>query len=195
MTTILKINSSARLEGSHSRRLVDEAVSRLDPSGTAQIIERDLAGGVEFVDASWVEASFTPIDQRTGDQRERLSGSDALLAELRAADVLVIGVPIYNFGVPAVLKAWVDQICRANVTFRYSPDGPVGLLEGKRAVVVVASGGTAADSDVDFATPFLRHVLGFIGITDVEFVLADRLMADEAAALDGARASLDRLAA
>jgi hypothetical protein len=100
------------------------------------------------------------------------------VAELKAADTLVIGLPIYNFGVPAALKAWVDQVARAGVTFKYSEYGPKGLLEGKRAIVAVASGGTEAGSDIDFATGYIRHVLGFIGITDVEFVTADRLMLD-----------------
>ncbi len=86
---------------------------------------------------------------------------------MQAADTLVIGLPIYNFGVPAALKAWVDQVARAGVTFRYTETGPKGLLTGKRAIIAVASGGTEAGSDVDFATGYIRHVLGFIGITDV----------------------------
>ena len=95
--------------------------------------------------------------------------------EIKAADVVLIGLPIYNFGVPAALKAWIDLVARAGVTFRYTESGPVGLLAGKRAIVTVASGGTEAGSDIDFATPYIRHALKFIGITDVLFVKADRL--------------------
>jgi FMN-dependent NADH-azoreductase len=114
------------------------------------------------------------MDQRSAAQRAALAESDALVAELAAADLLVIGVPIYNFGVPAALKAWVDMVARARLTFRYTENGPEGLLRGKRAYLVVASGGTAVGSEIDFATGYLRHVLGFLGIEDVQIIAADR---------------------
>ena len=140
------------------------------------------------------DANFTPAEQRNEEQKAALAESDALVAELRAADVLIIGVPIYNFGIPAALKAWVDMVARARLTFRYTENGPVGLLKGKRVYLVVASGGTAVGSEIDFATGYLRHMLGFLGIDDVHIVAADRLMArGEEEAVRNARAQIDRL--
>ena len=121
--------------------------------------------------------------------------SGALIEEIKAADVIVIGVPIYNFGVPASLKAWVDQIARAGVTFRYTENGPQGLLDGKRAIIALASGGTAIGSDIDFASDYLRHIMGFIGITEVEIVAADQMMMNGEGALSKAAAQIDALAA
>ena len=148
-----------------------------------------------LITEAWVGANFTPADDRSAAQREILAVSDELIAEIKAADTLVIGLPIYNFGVPAAFKAWVDQVARAGVTFRYSENGPVGLLEGKRAIVAVASGGTEAGSEIDFATGFVRHVLGFIGIKDVEFVAADRLMVDAESAMAKAQGAIAALEA
>ncbi len=173
---ILRIDASARRTGSVSRDLVSKIIDRI--GSNASVTTRDLAEGMSLIDESWVGANFTPAADRSDEQREKLALSDTLVAEIKAADTLVIGLPIYNFGVPAALKAWVDQVARAGVTFQYSEYGPKGLLEGKRAIVAVASGGTEAGSDIDFATGYIRHVLGFIGITDVEFVTADRLMVD-----------------
>ncbi len=101
-----------------------------------------------------------------------------MIAEVKAADTLVIGLPVYNFGVPSALKAWIDQVCRAGLTFTYSENGPVGLLKDKRAIVFYVSGGTMMGSDIDFASGYLRHILGFIGITDVQMVTADQHMMD-----------------
>jgi FMN-dependent NADH-azoreductase len=115
------------------------------------------------------------------------------VAELQAADTVLIGLPIYNFGVPAALKAWIDLVARAGVTFRYSAEGPVGLLEGKRAIISVASGGTEAFSEIDYATTHLKHVLGFIGITDVEVIRADRTAIDMEGTLRAAQDAVDAL--
>lgn len=174
-TSLLRIDASARREGSVSRDLTDQIITRLD---CASVVARDLADGLPLITEDWVAANFTPADNRTPTQVETLALSDTLIAEIKAADILVIGLPIYNFGVPAAFKAWVDLIARAGVTFRYSETGPVGLLEGKRAIIAVASGGTEAGSAIDFATGFAKHVLGFIGIHDVEIIAADRLMLD-----------------
>ena len=182
--TILRIDSSARRTGSISRDLVDRIVER---AGDATVIARDLAlAPVPQIDEDWIGANFTPADQRTDAQRAALALSDALVAELQAADTVVIGLPIYNFGVPAAFKAWVDQVARAGVTFRYTEAGPRGLLEGKRAILAVASGGTEAGSAIDFATGYVRHVLSFIGITDVTVVAADRIMIDAEATMKSA---------
>ena len=193
---VLRVDSSARREGSMSRRVTDALIERLEVSeGAIDLTVRDLAvAGPPFVDAAWVDANFTPPEQRNEEQSAALAESDALVAEVKAADVLVIGVPIYNFGVAAKLKAWVDMVARARLTFRYTENGPVGLLNGKRAYLVVASGGTEVGSEIDFATGYLRHVLGFLGIDDVQIVAADRLMArGEEEAMRDARAQIDRL--
>jgi len=189
---ILRIDSSAKFEGSHSRDLIDGLLRNLEHEG--RVVRRDLVDAIPQIDAAWIAANTTPDDERTDAHRQTLALSDALVGELEAADLIVIGLPVYNFGVPASLKAWIDQVCRARRTFRYSPDGPVGLLEGKRAIVVYAAGGTAMGSDIDFASGYLRHVLSFIGIKDVSFVDAGRHMAD-AEAIPRAKAEVDRIAA
>ena len=187
---ILRIDSSARRQGSVSRDLTARVTERLG----GNVVVRDLADTpVPQIDEDWVNANFTPADTRTEAQTATLALSDSLVGELQAADTVVIGVPIYNFGVPAALKAWIDQVARAGVTFKYTEQGPRGLLEGKRAIVVIASGGTKSGSDIDFATDYVRHVLGFIGISDVEVIAADRLGADAEAALAAAGAQVDAL--
>ncbi|MEL6794138.1 MAG: NAD(P)H-dependent oxidoreductase, partial [Pseudomonadota bacterium] len=140
---ILRIDASMRRDGSTTRMLSDELVAALS-AGT--VVTRDLADGIDLIDEAWIGANFTDPAERTDEQKARLAGSDALVEEIEAADTLVIGVPIYNFGVPAALKAWIDQIARAKRTFKYTENGPVGLLEDKTAYLVVASGGTASGS-------------------------------------------------
>ena len=192
MTRLLRVDASMRRAASTSRALSDELVGALAPE---EIVRRDLADGIELIDEAWIEANFTAPDERTEAQRDALAYSDGLVEELERADEIVIGVPIYNFGVPAALKAWIDQIARAKRTFRYGPDGPEGLLTGKRAWLVVASGGTPSGSDIDFATGYLRHALGFVGVDDVRVIDASALMADVDAALARARAAIDAEAA
>ncbi|MCK0168048.1 NAD(P)H-dependent oxidoreductase [Jannaschia sp. S6380] len=190
--TILRIDSSARTEGSTTRALLDGIEARLGAADT----HRDLGGqALPQIDGTWVAANFTAPEDRTPAQHDALALSDALVEELRQADTILIGAPIYNFSVPGALKAWIDLVCRAGVTFRYAADGPVGLLQGKRAIVAVASGGTQVGSGIDFATGYLRHILGFVGIQDVTFVSADRQGARGDAALADARDQIDALAA
>jgi FMN-dependent NADH-azoreductase len=172
---VLKIDASGRRSESSSRALTNDLVGALEQRyGSVQVTRRDLADSLPHVDGDWIEANFTDESARSAAQREKLSLSDRLVAELKAADVLVIGVPIYNFGVPAALKAWIDMICRARQTFRYTEKGPEGLLQGKKAFLVIASGGVPVDSPVDFATPYLRQALKFIGIDDVTVIAADQ---------------------
>ena len=194
---ILNVQSSARHNGSVTRGLSDRLIERLrDAHGPVTVTERELGDGLPVVTRAWTEAAYTPADERDDAQRDALRVSDELIAELQAADAIVIGAPIYNFSVPAALKLWIDQVARAGVTFRYTEDGPVGLLEGKKAYVVVASGGTNVGSPVDFHTAYMRHVLGFIGIHDVEFVAADGAMVRGAdAALAAANDTIERVAA
>lgn len=192
MTHILRIDASARRQNSISRDLTDQIVEKLSPE---TVTTRDLAQGIALLDEAWIGANFTPAVDRTAEQAQTLAPSDALVAELKAADTLVIGLPIYNFGLPAALKAWIDQVARVGVTFRYTEAGPEGLLTGKRAIIALASGGTEAGSAIDFATGYIRHLLGFIGITDVTFVTADRMALDPEATLAGARQQVAALAA
>lgn len=175
---ILRIDASARRAGSITRRLSDTLIANLRARhGRTRVQVRDLARTPPpLLDADWIAASYTDPQARDADQRAALAVSDELVAELCAADVVVIGVPVYNFGVPAALKAWVDLVARARVTFRYTENGPEGLLTGKRAYLVMASGGVAIGSAADFATGYLRQLLGFLGITDVEIVAADQVM-------------------
>lgn len=192
MTTILRIDASARHADSVTRQLSDKIIAQLDPD---HIITRDLSSSLPQIDEAWVGANATPADQRTADQVAKLELSDSLIAELKEADTLVIGLPVYNFGAPAAFKAWVDQIARVGVTFQYSEAGPEGLLKGKRAIVVYASGGVPMGSAVDFASGFVRQVLNFIGITDVEFIAADGMNLDPEAALKAANEAIAKLAA
>jgi FMN-dependent NADH-azoreductase len=188
---ILELSASARNAGSASRELTRDLLNALeDRYGSVQTVRRDLSAGLPFVDEAWVEANFTPEESRTPRHREVLALSDSLIAELRDADVLVLGVPLYNFSIPASLKAWIDLVARARVTFAYTDSGPRGLLDGKKAYLVVATGGVPVGSAVDFATPYLKHVLGFIGITDVEIIAADRLNSQADESMDSARARI-----
>lgn len=170
--TVLNIQASARHDGSVTRQLSDKILTEINPD---TVITRDLAQGMSLLDSAWLGANFTPANDRTDAQRNTLSLSDKLIEEIKKADTLIIGSPVYNFSVPAVLKAWIDQIARVGVTFKYTPDGPVGLLSGKRAIIVIASGGTAVGSDIDYASGYLKHIMGFVGITDVTIIAADSL--------------------
>ena len=195
MTThILEISASARGDGSMSRLLTRDLLKALeDRHGDITVTRRNIAEGLPFVDADWVVATNTPDEERSDAQRRTLAFSDELVHELMAADILVMGAPIYNFSVPATLKAWIDLIARVRLTFRYTENGPVGLLEGKKAYVLTPSGGVPIGSPVDFATPYLRHALKFVGITDVHFVGAQGADRGNDQALDDARARIAEL--
>ena len=191
---VLRIDSSARVQNSITRQLADTLVAQLHGQGShIQVTTRDLAQGIPFISEDWIDANFTDPAQRSKQQRATLAYSDALVQELMEADVLVIGAPIYNFGIPAALKAWIDLIARARLTFRYGENGPIGLLTGKRAYLLMASGGTPVGSAIDFASTYLRHALAFVGITQVEIVAADRAMAQGDTARETAIAQIVRL--
>ncbi|MGH1420900.1 MAG: FMN-dependent NADH-azoreductase [Hyphomonas sp.] len=195
LTNILRIDASARQTDSVTRELSDKTIDRFATLGAVQVTSRDVARGLPFVDEAWVTANFTPEAQRTNEQRSKLSQSDQLVDEVQAADLLVIGMPIYNFGIPASLKAWIDMICRVGRTFYYSENGPVGLMTGKRAIILIASGGTELGSEIDFASPYIRHALNFIGIQDITFIAADGLGADAEQKLQSANAQINALSA
>lgn len=190
--TILHIDASARRTGSATRDLSARIVRHL---GAGRITRRDLATPLPLLTEDWIAANFTPADQRDAVQRDLLALSDELVAELQQADTVVIGLPIYNFSVPAAFKAWIDLVARVGLTFSYTENGPNGLLTGKRAVLAIASGGTAVGSEIDFATGYARHVLGFIGIHDVDVIAADQMALDPEAALSSAQKAVSELAA
>ncbi|MEO1562638.1 MAG: NAD(P)H-dependent oxidoreductase [Pseudomonadota bacterium] len=194
--SVLVLNSSARKGGSVTRDLVNRIVEKLKADGEIKSLnQRELDTELSPLTESWVGANFTPVEERSDEQKQTLELSDTLISEVKAADTLVIGAPIYNFSVPGVLKLWIDLICRAGVTFKYTEAGPVGLLENKRAIVAVASGGVKIGSEADYMTPYLKHVLGFIGIQNVTFVGADALMADQDEAMSNAGEAIEKLAA
>ena len=191
---ILQINASARREGANSTRIADMVVQRLlqrDPQ--ARLSLRDLAATPHpMLDEAALGALFTPAEQRSAEQAARVALDDALIREVQAHDVLVIGVPMYNFGVPSQLKNWIDAIARAGVTFRYTQSGPQGLLTGKTVYLALARGGRYRDTAADAQVPYLRTVLGFLGMTDLRLIYAEGFaMGPEAAAQALAQAQAD----
>ena len=191
---ILQINASARSSGAQSTELANRIVERLrDANPHAALRLRDLAAVPHpMLDEAALGALFTPAAQRSAEQAARVALDDALIEELFAADVVVLGVPMYNFGIPAQLKHWIDAVARAGVTFRYTEQGPVGLVQGKKVIVALARGGRYRDTAADSQVPYLKTVLGFLGITDLHFVYAEGLnMGAEAAAQGHAQAQAD----
>ena len=195
---ILRLDASMRKTGSHSRDLSDKLIKQLTGKNQtnenpSKITIRDLANGIPFIDENWIKANFTAVDERTSKQHKCLTTSDVLVNELNDADLIVIGLPIYNFGVPAVFKAWIDQVVRSKLTFRYGDNGPVGLVNNKKAYIIIVSGGTKIDSELDFISHYLRHVLSFIGITDISFIDSSGLGRDEAQKLAHANNLIERI--
>jgi FMN-dependent NADH-azoreductase len=192
---ILHLDSAVTADDSVTRELTAQIVNYLTTANSdTTVTYRDLNQGIPAIDTTWFEA-IRVGDTPTDSHKQRLAVSDALLAEVQNADTLVIGLPVYNFSLPATLKSWLDQIARAGISFQYTANGPEGLLKGKRAIVAYASGGTPFGSDMDHASGYLRHMLGFVGITDVSFVPADRIMADRDAAMTRAKDALAKIAA
>ena len=180
MPHILYLTASIRSDAdSVSRGLGQRIVDSLVAKTGAAVTPRDLAAEpLPYVSAERFAANLTPAEARTPEQAELAAIADQLIAELAAADTIVLASPIYNFGPPASLKAWADLVARAGTTFRYTATGPEGLLTAKRAYLAIASGGTPVGSGADFMTSWLRHFLGFLGITDVEMVYADGIMGE-----------------
>lgn len=200
MQSLLVINSSASREGSVSRELVEFAVDRLlQDAPHATVVRRDLGRNPipHLADDTLAGVCGTPTTE--AELRTRAL-SDELIAELRAADTIVIGAPMYNFSVSTLLRAWLDHVIRAGETFSYSADGPRGHLENKRVIVIETRGGLYSEgpaAGIDFQEPYLRHLLGFIGLKDVTFVHAEKIgygPEARAAALEAARAKISDLA-
>ncbi len=195
---VLQINASARREGANSTKLANTVVERLVAAHPgASVTLRDLAvNPVTILDEAALGALVTAADQRSAEQAAVVAEYDALIAEVQAHDAIVLGVPMYNFGVPVQLKAWIDAIARAGVTFRYTANGPEGLIQGKTVYVALARGGLYRNTGNDSQVPYLKAVLGFLGLKDVRFIYAEGLnMGAEAAAQGFAQAEADLAAA
>lgn len=194
MHTVLHLNTSLYGEEGQSSRLAAEFVARLP---AARIIARDLARDpVPHLDAFRFGAFLASQESRTPEQRAVVAYSDMLIGELQQAETIVLGLPMYNFGIPSQLKAYFDHVARAGITFRYTEKGSVGLLTGKRAYVFAARGGLYAGTPKDTQTAYVRDFLGFVGVTDLEFVYAEGLAMGEAArakSLAGARRNLQSM--
>jgi FMN-dependent NADH-azoreductase len=178
MPTLLHIDSSPVYGRSVSRELTAAFVAQwkaAHPEG--RVVDRDLsATAMPPVNAEWVGAAYTPAEARTPQQKELLTLSDSLLAELEQADEYVFGVPMHNFGVPSVLKLWIDQIARVGRAFSYANGAPKGLITGKKATFIIATGGIydaqTQMASFNFVEPYLRSVFGFLGVTDATFLTA-----------------------
>ena len=176
---VLRLDASANPGESSSIKLGDNLIRQLKQSDVElELRHRDLNHSPSFIDGEWIEANLTAADDRSETQRRRLAFSDRLIDELNWADHVVLTTPMYNFGVPATLKAWIDQVCRAGITFRYTENGPEGLLSGKSADIVITTGGAPLESPVDFVSGYLKQVFTFIGISEVNVVGADRMNID-----------------
>ena len=190
---ILRVDSSAKTENSESRRLTDRIIDGLKTNGKSlEVTVRDLNQSLPQVNTAWIEANNTPSDDQTDEHKKTLALSNTLVGEIEAADTLIIGVALYNFSITASLKLWIDLVCRARKTFAYVDGSPKGLMTGKKAIICFASGGTPFESDIDFASGYLRHILGFIGITDVTFISADKHFMDDQSLIN-ANAAVDAL--
>jgi FMN-dependent NADH-azoreductase len=182
MKKILHLDASGRHEPSVSRKLSAQIIERI--KGSSHVTYRDIGKGISFVNDLMIEGYFTQKNKLSDKQKKSLELSDIITRELLAHDIYVFGMPMYNFSMPASFKAWCDLVARAGITFKYTSDGPVGLLEGKKAYIAIASDATNMGSETDFLTPWLRYFLKFLGVKDIEIIAAEYLSrnADEAIA-------------
>jgi FMN-dependent NADH-azoreductase len=201
MTTLLQLNSSIHNGSGQSSQLANGFVAAFKARhSNTQVIKRDLAGAgaIPHLTAERFGAFLTKPESRTATQHAEVAYSDALIDELRRADVIVLGLPLYNFGIPSSLKAYFDHVARAGITFKYTEKGPVGLLTGKKVYVLATRGGMYVGTPLDTQTSYVRDFLRFLGMNDVEFIYAEGLAISpesKAASLAKAAALIDQLAA
>lgn len=189
---VLRVDASASVSTSNSKKLGDALIARMEALHPGmQVQQRDLNEEISFIDEAWVGANFTAPEERSEMQKQRLEFSDQLIDEIRHADHIVLTTPMYNFSIPAPLKAWIDLICRAGVTFQYSADGPVGLLKNKRVDIIMTTGGVPLQSPADFSSDYLKQIFRFIGIEDIHIIAADQMNVDADASYQNA---LDQMA-
>lgn len=189
---ILRLDASASVSTSNSKKLGDQLIDKIGSQfANIELRQRDLNRDLSFIDETWVGANFTPVDQRSEGQRQRLAFSDELIDEMKHADHVVLTTPMYNFSLPASLKAWIDLICRAGVTFQYTADGPVGLLKDKQVDIIITTGGVALNSPVDFLSDYLKQVFRFVGIDKINIIAADQMSVDAEASYNNAQAQIE----
>ena len=188
---VLRLDASANPGESGSKELGDNLIRQLQRTDVElELRSRDLNHSPSFIDGEWIEANVTAAEDRSETQRRRLAYSDRLIEELKWADHIVLTTPMYNFGVPATLKAWIDQVCRAGITFRYTENGPEGLLSGISVDIVITTGGAPLGSPVDFVSGYLKQVFAFIGVSEVNIVGADRMNIDAETSFNSAMAQI-----
>ncbi len=196
MKNILAVYSSLSGETGQSTQLANYLLQQLDAKGEYQVIKRDLAAmALPHLDADEMQSWMTEASARTEQQQALAARSDALIEDVKQADILVVAMPMYNFGVPSSFKAWIDRIARAGVTFKYTETGPVGLLSDKKIIVTAARGGQYVGTNMDTQSKYLKDVFAFLGLTDIEFIYAEGLnmgLADSA--LEKAHRQLDEAA-
>ena len=193
MSNILFLKTSPKNEGSISTELGEYLINQLTSVSKSTVTKRQLDEEIPFINQQIINGLYVDDSQKTFEQKEALKLSDTIVEDVNNHDTIVISTPIYNFSAPAVLKAWADMVARVNKTFSYTENGPVGLLKDKKAYVVISSGGTKVGSEIDFFTPWMKHFLKFIGITDVEFISADQLMSDDGTKLQLVKNQIDEL--
>ena len=186
MKKVLVLNSSLNGEQGNSTKLSQQFVEQLTNNQQISVTTRDLSdNAIAHLTQTEMAAWMTDANERSDEQKALAAISDDLIAELNDNELIVIGMPMYNFGIPSTFKAWIDRIARAGITFKYTEQGPVGLVEGKKVVVLAARGGIYQGTDMDTQTKYLKDVLGFVGMTDVNFIYAEGL------AMPGAEQSLE----
>ncbi len=195
MKTLLRIDSSPRKDASLSRQLANKLQTRLEKEGPIVVQNRDLYYDelVKLGNEDQINGFFTPIENQTDSQKTAIKGSNILANEFANADEYLFAVPMYNFGVSAGLKTYIDLISRAGITFNYADGSPVGLLKNKKAYVIIVTGGTPLESDYDFVTPYLRVLLNFIGVTDIEFIKVASTSTNVEKALINAKSEIEVL--
>lgn len=191
MKNLLRISTSLFEESSVSSALSTDLISALaSKGGEFNVIERDFSKqAIPHLDGEWLKAISTSVEERNTEQQEKVAFSDSLIDEIQAADILVIGLPMYNFTVPSMLKAWVDHIARAGVTFAYTEQGPQGLLNNTKVYLVAAMGGVHDTAATDFLRPYMKLIMGFIGLNDVEIITAGGLNMGEEPRVEGLAAA------
>ena len=190
---IYQIDSSARKKGSTSRKLAKRLLDRIKKIED-KILYRDLDDEMLFVAGLTESGMSIPENERNDQQKKMFTLSDKLIEELKSADIIIISVPVYNFGPPATLKAWSDLTARVKSTFKYSKDGKqIGLLSDKKVYIVITSGGTKVNGSEDFLTPWLVHVLKFFGIKDIEIIAADQMALDKEKSIQEAENKIDQI--
>lgn len=196
MTRVLRLNTSILGQNSVSSALIQELLDGLGQGRELHVSERDFGTEpVPHVDSDWLQALMTPEAERSADQQRKVDYSDSLIAELQAADILVIGLPMYNFSVPSMLKAWNDHVARAGVTFKYTDSGAVGLLRDKKVYLVAAMGGIHEVGESDFLRPYMKQFLGLLGLDDITFITASGLNMGEQPRADGIAGAQREIAA